>query len=84
MIKNKKHVSKLLMFMMRLKIWLKCSVNRQTQQPLLAATLARKSLADVIVLRLLMWSDKQSYEPSAARENMEEEGRLRVKINECD
>lgn len=62
---------------MRLKIWLKCSVNHQTQQPLLAATLARKSLADVIVLRLLMWSDKQSYEPSAARENMEEEGRLR-------
>lgn len=43
----------------------------------LGTDFARKSLADVITLQLLMWSDKQSYEPSAARENMEEEGRLR-------
>ncbi len=76
-LKNKKHISRLLMFIVQLKVWLKCSVNRQTQQPLLAATLERKSLADVIVLRLLMLSDKQSYEPSAAQGNMEEEGRLR-------
>ncbi|XDV47516.1 hypothetical protein PO909_017121, partial [Leuciscus waleckii] len=43
----------------------------------LGTEFARISLADIIALRLLMWSYKQSYEPSAARKNVEEEGRLR-------